>query len=100
MLFHLRLALHISSIMRTKPRRSSTRKSERPAETTTNGSVWADVRPVKRYGRFTPLRVEKENTTLICNTLYAIYFKLDVVVGMERMDDPEGFVIKILMGCS
>jgi len=37
-LAHLRLALFISSIRRTKPRRSATRKNERPAETATNGS--------------------------------------------------------------
>jgi hypothetical protein len=55
---------------------------------------------VERYGRFATLRVEKENTTLIGNSPYAIYFKLDVFVWMEWMNDPEGFVIKILMGCS
>jgi len=55
---------------------------------------------VKRYGRFTPLRVEKENTTLIGNSPFAVYFKLDVVVRMEWVNDPEGFVAKILLGCS
>jgi hypothetical protein len=44
--------------------------------------------------------VEKENTTLVCNSLYAINFKLDVIVWMERMDDPEGLVIKVLIGRS
>jgi hypothetical protein len=29
-----------------------------------------------------------------------IYFKLDISIGMERMDDPEGFVVKALMGRS
>jgi uncharacterized OsmC-like protein len=37
-LVHLRLALFISSIRRTKPRRSATRKNERPAETGGDGS--------------------------------------------------------------
>jgi hypothetical protein len=62
--------------------------------------VAPDVRPVKRYGRFAALRVEKENTTLICNSLYVIYFKFDISVWMKRMNDTEGFVIKILMGRS
>ena len=39
LLIYLRFALFISSIRRTKPRRSSTRKSARPAETATNGST-------------------------------------------------------------
>jgi len=55
---------------------------------------------VKRYRGFATLRVEKENTTLIGNSLYAIYFKLDVLVRMEWMNDPEGLVAKILLGCS
>ena len=62
--------------------------------------LWTDVRPVKRYGRFATLLVKKENTTLICNSLYVIDFKLDISIGMERMDDPEGFVVKVLMGRS
>jgi len=45
-------------------------------------------------------RVEKENSTLIGKSSYAIYFKLDVSVWMEWMNDPESFVIKILMGRS
>ena len=39
LLIYLRFPLFISSIRRTKPRRSSTRKSARPAETATNGST-------------------------------------------------------------
>jgi hypothetical protein len=62
--------------------------------------LWPDVRPAKRYGRFATLRVEKENTTLIGKSPYAIYFKIAVSVWMEWMNDPEGFVIKILLGCS
>jgi hypothetical protein len=59
-----------------------------------------DVRPVKRYGRFAPLGVKKENTALIGNSLYLIYFEFDISVWMKRMNDPEGFAIKILMGRS
>jgi hypothetical protein len=55
---------------------------------------------MKRYGRFTTLRVEKENTPLNGHVPNLIYFKLDVSVWMEWVNDPEGFVIKILMGCS
>src|SRR5210317_310847 len=62
--------------------------------------LWPDVRPVKRYGRFATLRVEKENTTLICNSLYVIYFKFDISVWVKRMNDTEGFAIKLLMGRS
>jgi hypothetical protein len=55
---------------------------------------------VKRYGGFATLRVEKENTTLIGNSPNTIYFKRDVSIRMEWMNDPEGFVIKIILGCS
>jgi len=59
-----------------------------------------DVRPIKRYGRFAPLRVEKENTTLTWQSPYTFYLKLDISVWMKWMNDPEGFVVKILLGCS
>jgi len=61
---------------------------------------WTDVRPLERYGRSAPFHVVKENATSTCDSSYAIYFKLDISVGMERMDDPEGLVVKILMGRS
>ena len=53
-----------------------------------------------RYGGSAAFRVKKENATLICKPPYAIYFKLDIFVWMERVNDPEGFVVKILMGRS
>jgi hypothetical protein len=62
--------------------------------------LWSNVRPTKRYGRFAPLRVEKENTTRAWQSSYVIYFKLDISVWMKRVNDPEGFVVKILMGRS
>jgi hypothetical protein len=55
---------------------------------------------MKRYGRFASLRVKKENTTLTWQSPYAIYFKLDIFVWMKRVNDPEGFVVKVLLGCS
>jgi hypothetical protein len=47
-----------------------------------------------------PLRVEKENTTLTRYSPYVIYFKLAISIWMKRVDDPEGFVVKVLLGCS
>jgi hypothetical protein len=55
---------------------------------------------MQRYGRSAPFRVIKENATPTCDSSYAIYFKLDISIGMERMDDPEGLVVKDLMGHS
>jgi hypothetical protein len=55
---------------------------------------------MKRHGRSASLRVKKENTTLTWQPPYAFYLKLDISVWMKRMNDPEGFVVKILLGCS
>jgi hypothetical protein len=62
--------------------------------------LWCNVRPTKWYRRFAPLRVEKENTTLTRYSPYVIYFKLAISIWMKRVDDPEGFVVKVLLGCS
>ena len=56
-----------------------------------------NVRPLDRHGGSTPFRVEKENATPTCDSSYAIDFKLGISIGMEWMDDPEGFVVKILI---
>ena len=61
---------------------------------------WSDVRPVMRYGGPAAFRVIKENATFIWKSPYTVYFKLDTAVWMERMSNPEGFVVKILMGRS
>ena len=53
-----------------------------------------------RYGGSSAFRIIKENAKLICKPPYTVYFKLDTPVGMERVSDPEGFVVKILMGRS
>jgi hypothetical protein len=55
---------------------------------------------MQRYGRSAPFGVIKENTTPSCDSSYAIYFKRDISIGMERMNDSEGFVVKVLMGRS
>jgi hypothetical protein len=60
----------------------------------------SNVRPMKRYGGSASLRVKKENATLSCQLSYAIYFKLDISVWMKRVNDPEGFVVNVLLGCS
>jgi hypothetical protein len=62
--------------------------------------LWSNVRPIKRYGRSAPFRVEKENTALTGQSPYVIYFKLDIPVWMKRVNDPEGFIVKVLVGCS
>jgi hypothetical protein len=62
--------------------------------------LWPNVRPIKRHRRFASLRVEKENTTLTWQSPYVIYFKLDISVRMKRVNDPEGFAVKVLQGCS
>lgn len=62
--------------------------------------LWPNVRPVERHGRFASLRIEKENTNLARQSPYAIYFKLDISVWMKRVCDPEGFGVKVLLGCS
>jgi hypothetical protein len=50
------------------------------------------VSPVKRYGRFAPLRVEKENSTLSRKLPYAIFFKLDISIWMKWVNDSESIV--------
>ena len=57
----------------------------------------SDVRPLERYRRSAPFLVIKKNATATCDSSYAVDLKLDISVGMERMDDPEGFAVKILM---
>ena len=57
-----------------------------------------NVSPLKRYRRFAPLGVDKENTTLAWQAPYAINFKLDISVRVKWVNDPEGFVVKALMG--
>lgn len=68
-----------------------------------NSNEWflrPKVRPIKRYGGFASLRVEKENSPLHCQVSHVIYFKFDISVGMKGVNDPKGFVIKVLQGCS
>jgi hypothetical protein len=55
---------------------------------------------MKRYGRSAALRVVKENTTLTWQSPNVFYFKLDIFVWMKRVNDPEGFVVKVFLGCS
>ena len=59
--------------------------------------MFFNVCPIKRYGRFAPLLVEEENTTLTGQCPNGIYFKFDISVWMERVSDPEGFVVKVLL---
>ena len=61
---------------------------------------WPNVGPFKWYGRFSSLRVEKENSTFSCQLSYASYFKLDIFIWMKWMNDPKSFVVKVLLGCS
>jgi len=61
---------------------------------------WPNIRPIKRYGRFTTLSVEKENTTLTWQSPYGIYFKLDISIWMKWVSDPEGIAVEVLLGCS
>ena len=62
--------------------------------------LWCNVCPIKRYGSFASLRVEKENTTFPCQPPYVIYFKLDISEWMKRVNNPEGSIVQILLGCS
>jgi hypothetical protein len=62
--------------------------------------LWPDVRPLQRHGRFASLGVQKEDTTLARQLPYAVNLKLDISEWMKRVNDPECFVAKILLGCS
>jgi hypothetical protein len=55
---------------------------------------------VKGNGGFAPFRVNKENTMLICQSPYAIDFKLNITVWVKRVNDTEGSVVKVLIGRS
>jgi len=52
-----------------------------------------NVCPIKRYGRFAPLLVEEENTTLTGQCPNGIYFKFYILVWMKRVNDPEGSIV-------
>ena len=61
-----------------------------------NNGEWilgSDVRPLDRYRRSAPFLVIEENAVATCDSSYAVDLKLDISVGMERMDDSEGLVV-------
>ena len=62
--------------------------------------LWPNDRPLKWHRGFTSFRVNKENTVLIRKSSYAIDFKLNITIWMKRVNDLEGFVVKVLIGCS
>ena len=62
--------------------------------------LWPDVRPLQRHRGFAPLGVQEEDTTLARQLPYAVKLKLDISEWMKRVNDSEGFVVKILLGCS
>ena len=64
------------------------------------GILRPNVRPMEGNGGFSSFRIYKENTMLIGKSPYAIDFKFNVTIWVKRVDDTEGYGVKVLIGCS